>query len=195
MQAAAPAKLRAICAMLRPSPRKWFHHREEEPSHAGRYAAAGAAGVGTLLFGAGLMYLLDPVRGRTRRARILDKATSIVRRTGNTACNLGKDFRNRTKGYAHDARGMVMPAEPVSAETLLARVRSELGHVVSHADAIQVMTDNNGGVTLHGKVLASEADAMLCTVKGVAGVNEVVNLMSVKETEQQMSDSPTGSPA
>jgi osmotically-inducible protein OsmY len=61
-----------------------------------------------------------------------------------------------------------------------------MGHVCSHAGDIQVMTDNHGRVTLHGKILASEADRLLSTIKGIGGVNEVINLLSVKETEQQM---------
>ena len=57
------------------------------------------------------------------------------------------------------------------------------------------MTDNHGRVTLHGRVLASEADRLLVTVKGVTGVNEVINLLSVKETEQQMHEQDTGGAA
>jgi gas vesicle protein len=157
-------------------------HREES-SHAGAYAATG---LGTLALGVAAMYLLDPQRGRDRRARLMDQASSFVRRTGHTCRRIGRDLGNRAKGYAHEARGRFETEDSVSAERLLQRIRSELGHVVSHPGAIQEMTDNDGCVTLHGKVLASEADKMLSTVKGVGGVNEVINLMSVKETEQQM---------
>jgi hypothetical protein len=100
-------------------------------------------------------------------------------------------MRNRATGAAHTARGWVESEDAVSAEQLLQRIRADIGHVVSHASAIQVMTDNHGRVTLHGKVLASEADKLLATVKGVGGVNEVINLLSVKETEQQMHDADT----
>ena len=44
-------------------------------------------------------------------------------------------------------------------------------------------------------MLASEADKLLATVKGVTGVNEVINLLSVKETEQQMHEQDTGTAA
>lgn len=165
------------------APANWFHHEEE--SHAGAYAATG---LGTLLLGAGLMYVLDPQRGAARRKLALDKATSIVNRTGRTFRQVGRDVRNRATGYTHQARGMVETEDAVSAEQLLQRVRSEMGHVVSHAGAIQVMTDNHGRVTLHGRVLASEADKLATTVKGVAGVTEVINLLSVKNTEQEMHD-------
>jgi len=169
-------------------PAGWFH--EEERSHVGAYVGAG---LGTLVLGAAAMYFLDPTRGRTRRTRAMDQATSICRRTGRSAWQLGKDLRNRTSGYAHEARGYFETEDAVSAERLLHRIRSEMGHVVSHAGAIQVMTDNHGRVTLHGKVLASEADRLISTVKGVGGVNEVINLLSVKETEQQMNEQDTTS--
>jgi gas vesicle protein len=167
-----------------PSPRDWFRPKEE--SHLGTYAATG---VGTLVLGAGLMYLLDPQRGKTRRARIVDQAASIVRQTGRTASRLGREIGNRATGRAHEAKAWATSAmtdDAVSAERLLQRVRSEMGHAVSHAGVIQVMTDNHGRVTLHGKVLRSESEKLLATINGVTGVTEVINLLSVKDTEQQM---------
>jgi osmotically-inducible protein OsmY/gas vesicle protein len=171
-------------------PAHWF--TREEPSHARGYAATGA---GTLVLGAGLMYLLDPQRGRARRAQIIDQASSIIGRTAHTFRQIGRDLGNRARGYAHEARATFETEDAVSAEQLLQRIRSEIGHACSHASAIQVMTDNQGRVTLHGKVLASEADKVLSTIKRVSGVNEVVNLLSVKDTEQQMHAADTTSAA
>jgi osmotically-inducible protein OsmY len=169
------------------APSQWF--RREEESHAGAYAATG---LGTLVLGAGLMYMLDPQRGRGRRALAMDKARSIVNRTGRTFRQVGQDLRNRTRGYAHEARGMVGAEDAVSAERLLQRVRAEMGHVVSHAGMIQVMTDNHGRVTLHGKVLAPEVDPLVACVKGVGGVTEVINLLAVKNTDQEMHEQEAG---
>ena len=177
---------RARKAAASAAPAGWF---EEEQSHVGTYIGAG---LGTLVLGAAAMYFLDPQRGRSRRTRAMDQASSICRRTGHAAWQIGQDLRNRTSGYAHEARGYFEPEDAVSAEKLLHRIRAEMGHVVSHAGAIQVMTDNHGRVTLHGKVLASEADRLIATVKGVGGVNEVINLLSVKETEQQMHEADAG---
>jgi gas vesicle protein len=170
------------------APAHWFHR--EEPSHAGAYAGIG---VGTLALGAAAMYLFDPQRGRQRRNQLMEQATSVCRRTGRSAMQLGKDLRNRSRGYAHEAKNLASwRNEPIGAEQLLQRVRADMGHVVSHPAAIQVMTDNHGRVTLHGRVLASEADRLITTVKGVSGVNELINLLSVKETEQQMTEQDTG---
>jgi gas vesicle protein len=176
---------RARKAASNAAPAGWFH---EEESHVGRYVGAG---LGTLILGAAAMYFLDPTRGRTRRTRAVEQATSICRRTGQAAWQIGKDLRNRGMGYAHETRGYFEPEDAVSAEKLLHRIRAEMGHVVSHAGAIQVMTDNHGRVTLHGKVLASEADRLISTIKGVTGVTELINLLSVKETEQQMHEADT----
>ena len=177
------AGLQARKSAAAAAPANWFH--KEEESHAGAYAATG---ISTLLVGAGLMYLLDPQRGKQRRAQVVDKATSIVNRTGRSARQVGRDLRNRATGYAHEAQGYVMTEDAVSAEQLLQRVRSDMGHVVSHAGQIQVMTDNHGRVTLHGKVLAAEVDKLMSTVKAVGGVTEVINLLSVKETAAQMQE-------
>jgi gas vesicle protein len=168
---------------------------EGRGGHAGAYAATG---IGTLLVGAGLMYFLDPQRGRQRRASAISQAEQCIRGTGRIFNRAGRQFANRAKGYAHDAQDWFTTEDAVSAEQLLQRVRSEIGHVVSHSGAIQVMTDNQGRVTLHGKVLASEADKLVSTVKRVGGVTELINLLSVKETEQQMQESqtsPTGQAA
>jgi osmotically-inducible protein OsmY len=70
----------------------------------------------------------------------------------------------------------------VSAERLLQRVRSEMGHVVSHPSAIQVLADGNGVVTLSGSVLASEVDPLLSTVNRIPGVTQLINRLDVQDT-------------
>src|SRR5688572_12008389 len=87
---------RARKAAAHASPGNWFH--KEEESHAGTYAGIG---VGTLVLGAAAMFLLDPERGKARRARVMDQATSVCKQTGRRARQIGKDLRNRTAGAAH----------------------------------------------------------------------------------------------
>jgi gas vesicle protein len=111
------------------TPAHWFEP-EPEPSHAGAYAATG---IGAILLGAAAMYMLDPERGRARRNKIVEQATSVIRRTGRSASQFGKDIRNRTTGYAHEARSAFETEDAVSADKLLQTIRSEMGHVVSHA--------------------------------------------------------------
>ncbi len=154
---------------------------ESHRSHATGYAAAG---VGTLLVGAGLMYLLDPQRGRQRRALLSDKATRFVNETGTAFRRSGRYLAGRAQGVLHQGAGMMRGSQPVSAEQLLQRVRSQLGHAVSRPGEIQVMTDADGIVTLSGNVMASEMDVLLSTVNGVSGVNQVVNRCEVQSTPE-----------
>lgn len=168
-------------------PVNWFRH--EKASHPGRIAAAG---VGTMLLGAGLIYFMDPTHGRARRSRLMQRANRFMNRTGHTCHQIGRDLSSRAREYVHGVYSRFNAEDAVGAEWLLQRIRSELSHVVSHADSIQVMTDNQGRVTLNGKVLASEADGMLSAIKSITGVNEVINLLSEKENEQQMYESSAG---
>jgi gas vesicle protein len=64
--------------------------------------------VGALLLGAGAMFLLDPVSGRRRRARIQDKARHYVNETSETLASTGRHLSNRAKGMMHEAKKSVM---------------------------------------------------------------------------------------
>ena len=44
------------------------------------------------------------------------------------------------------------------------------------------MADGDGVVTLSGKVLASEVDALLSTVNKVPGVTQLINRVDVQDT-------------
>ena len=63
-----------------------------------------------LLFGIGvgaaLMYVLDPERGRRRRALARDKAVSIAAKTGDMVAKRSRDIANRAKGVAAEARSV-----------------------------------------------------------------------------------------
>lgn len=168
----------------------WLGREKEEEEHHTVAYALGA--VATMALGAGAMYFLDPDQGRRRRALAGDKVTKIVNETGRAFNNAGKmcqDMMNRTRGTAIELQRTVMPEGPVTAEQLLQRVRSQMGHVVSNAAAIQVMTDAEGHVELTGQVLASELDKLLSTVRGVPGVNRMTNRLEVKDRADQISAS------
>src|SRR5947209_8630919 len=63
--------------------------------------------------GAGLMYLFDPSRGRTRRARIRDKAVHVWNETGDTIEGKTRDIANRAQGILHDATSILTPGKAV----------------------------------------------------------------------------------
>jgi len=159
---------------------------EDEESHLFAHTVGTAAIVAA---GAGAMYFLDPERGRARRAWAGQKVNKILNDTGRAFHQAGQscsDLMNRSRGTAHELRQSVASGGPVSAEQLLQRVRSEMGHVVSRADQIQVMSDADGSVELTGRVLASELDTLLTTVRRVNGVRQITNRLVVLDREDQM---------
>jgi hypothetical protein len=80
------------------------HHKEPERSAVTLATEITAATVGLIGLGAGLMYVLDPAKGRARRAWMRDKAVSVTRQTGREARHYGRHLGNRMKGYAAKAR-------------------------------------------------------------------------------------------
>jgi hypothetical protein len=127
--------------------------------------------------GTGVMYLLDPDRGKRRRALLRDKCVSATRKTGEGIETTARDLSNRARGIGASIQSKFTSAEPDDA-VLIDRVRSKLGRVVSHPGAIEVAAEN-GNVTLSGPVLETEADSLLTCIKGIQGVNEVANNLEV----------------
>lgn len=136
--------------------------------------------IGGLGLGAGLMFILDPDRGRGRRAVIRDKAKSALRETEDALATATRDLGNRTGGLLVEA-GSRLTQSPVSDATLLARVRSKLGRATAHPRAIDVIVEG-GRVILRGPVLASEVASIVSVISKVSGVREVENLLEVHET-------------
>jgi uncharacterized membrane protein len=134
---------------------------------------------GAIGIGAGLMYFLDPDRGARRRAMVRDKVVHGLHKTEDAAETTGRDLRNRAQGLAAEVRGR-FDREDVDDDVLVARVRAELGRVVSHPSSIAV-TATAGRVTLSGPVLASEASSLLSRVRAVRGVHDVVDQLEVHE--------------
>jgi hypothetical protein len=136
-----------------------------------------------LLFGAGLgaatMFLLDPDRGKRRRALVSDKFALATRKTGECMQITARDLRNRTRGTIAAIQSRLSSEQPDDS-VLVDRVRSKLGRIVSHPAAIEV-TAQNGNVTLSGPVLASEVPHLLSCVKWVAGVQDITNNLEVHE--------------
>ena len=134
------------------------------------------AGLG---LGTGLMYLLDPDRGRRRRALLRDKCAWAARKTGDGFGVTARDLRNRTQGIVTELQSR-FSSEPVDDAKLVERVRSKLGRIVSHTSAIEVSAQN-GRVTLSGPILVEEIPELLACVNRVHGVNEVVNALEAHE--------------
>ncbi len=59
--------------------------------------------LGGLAAGSGLMYMLDPDRGRRRRALVRDKTVSAVKGSGDAISKTTRDLANRAKGAAYES--------------------------------------------------------------------------------------------
>lgn len=138
----------------------------------------GSAGLGAGL-GAGLMYLLDPEGGGRRRALARDKAIHVLKKGGEAARKTSRDLGNRTRGLVAEAGSKLRHVEP-DGEILRDRVRSKIGHVVSHPHALEVTTQN-GRVVLSGPVLAAEVNRLLSTVRKTKGVTDVESHLEIHE--------------
>ena len=140
-------------------------------------AAVVLTGVGT---GAALMYLLDPNKGGRRRALLRDRAVHAARISRDAIDATSRDVMQRTAGVVAQMRGSIA-ARPVDDSTLIARVRSILGRVVSHPHAVEVSAAD-GAVTLRGPILTAEVPALLRAVHNVRGVSSVVNELDEHES-------------
>ena len=134
--------------------------------------------------GAVLTYLIDPERGRRRRALVRDKAVRLWHEAGRSVAGVSRDLGNRLRGVtAETISGF--GREQVSDDVLVERVRSAMGHAVSHPSAIDV-TASDGRVTLKGPVLVWEVDRLLSRVGGVRGVREIEDLLEMHESAKDM---------
>ncbi|HYE71833.1 MAG TPA: hypothetical protein VEF04_00825 [Blastocatellia bacterium] len=75
--------------------RSKHHHWYEDYFNGKSWLLPVLGGIG---MGAGLMYILDPDRGRTRRALARDKMKSAVNRTGRAISSKTRDLTNRAQG-------------------------------------------------------------------------------------------------
>ena len=132
------------------------------------------AGLG---LGTGVMFLLDPDRGKRRRALLRDKVAHAARKANEGAETTAHDLSNRARGIVAQLRSR-MAGDEVSDDVLIDRVRSKIGRVVSHPSAIKVEA-KSGEVTLSGPVLEHEVNALLKCAKYVRGVNELSDALEV----------------
>ncbi|HZW13124.1 MAG TPA: SRPBCC family protein [Noviherbaspirillum sp.] len=133
--------------------------------------------------GAAAMYMADPDRGRRRRALATDKMRSLAVKTGGAIDVASRDLSNRAQGLrAQATRVLSRKQQDVdSDELMVARVRKEIGRVVSHPRAIKVSA-MHGRVSLYGPILASEKQELLDCVKSITGVSEIDDKLEIHES-------------
>lgn len=144
--------------------------------------------------GAGLFYLLDPQRGRRRRALARHRGAHAFNAGRATLRRAARDLVHRGHGLAAEAGARLRPgSEPVEDSTLENRVRSRMGRFVSHPHAIEVLADD-GEITLSGQVLRAEAPGLLAAVRSVRGVRKVDDQLRVHRSAEHISALQGGGP-
>ena len=134
--------------------------------------------LGCMGLGASVMYVLDPRLGRRRRALVRDKVQAYWRLMGKFISQTVRDARQRTYGLIAETQTQLRGADVPEDAILVARVRAQIGHVVSQVGAVNV-TAHQGRVTLGGSIAAHEVEKLLSAVASVAGVTAVVNRLEV----------------
>lgn len=136
--------------------------------------------------GAALMYFFDPNMGRRRRALLRDQMVKLRNTASDRAEVLVEQTTDRARGAVAETARHLVP-EDVSDETLVARVRSEMGRYVSHPRAVEVTADE-GVVTLTGNILAREVQPFVAKVKTMPGVRRVDNRLQVHQEAGNIPD-------
>jgi hypothetical protein len=129
--------------------------------------------------GAGLMYFVDPQRGRRRRALVRDKFAHALSISADAADTTARDLVHRMAGTIARLRG-ALRRRATDDVVLCERVRARLGRVVSHPHAIDVKA-TAGRVMLSGPIVQAEAKKLVRAVERVDGVREVVNALEEHE--------------
>jgi hypothetical protein len=155
---------------------------------------AGMGGVSTGLLilggiglGLGLMYLLDPAIWRRQRALVRDRARSYWHRTEDLLSKTARQTQSRARGVVSGARQRLIGADIPANTALEARVRTHIGNVISHPEAIGVVATQQGRVSLSGTIPANDVEKLLAAVKSVSGVTEVVNQLDVHQDATRIS--------
>jgi osmotically-inducible protein OsmY len=134
--------------------------------------------------GAALVYMLDPDRGRRRRAMARDRLTATVRRSGRRAGHL----RRRVGAGAYGVRQKVTHLTPQDESTpddvtLTRRVESEVFRDADVPKGNINIAAHDGLVILRGQVQhPRQIDDLAARVRKVHGVRDVENLLHLPDT-------------
>ena len=150
--------------------------------------------VGGAALGAAAMFMLDPDKGKRRRALARDKATSVVADTRDLFGVARRDAAHRFDGLRARARRLFTDNPVPDDLQLIERVRARMGRLVSHPHAIQVGA-YRGRVTLSGPVLEYEVRRLLDAVRSIWGVSEVENRLVVYDSPESISSLQGGTEA
>ncbi len=122
--------------------------------------------------GGGLVYFLDPRRGKRRRALVRDRAIRMAGDIEHTVAVGARDLTHRLRGIVSGSLARAA-ANEVPNEVLVERVRATLGHACSHPHAVHVRSVGGGLVELTGHILESDLDRVTKRVLRIPGVRAI----------------------
>lgn len=122
--------------------------------------------------------ILDPDRGRGRRALLRDKGFHFAKQTAGFARKTARDIQHRSRGTVATLQSRFAPAT-VSDDVLISRVRSALGRICSHPRLIEVGAQG-GCITLIGAADAAELVGIVTAVRRIPGVVAVSNKLTAR---------------
>lgn len=130
--------------------------------------------------GAGAVYFLDPELGRRRRALFRDRLGRLERQAQEDVDAAARDLSNRARGAVARLESRLERDGDAPDDLILARVKSCLGHTVSHPRSIAVEA-HDGRVVLSGPVLSDEEWDLVRSVRRVPGVKDVESYIEVHD--------------
>lgn len=123
--------------------------------------------------GAAVMYYLDPLVGRRRRALVRDKGVAAGHDIEQFARAKSRRAADRLHGVVAETKA-ALSATPVDDAQLRERIRSRLGRIVDAPGDIEVDV-RAGKVMLRGHASAGEIEEVLDRVSLMRGVASVEN--------------------
>jgi gas vesicle protein len=128
--------------------------------------------------GAASLYLLDPDRGKRRRAMLRDQGAAVVRRTGRGtgrgARMVGSLVGGKMAAFQHGGENDVMPNDAALAQ----KVESELFRDAAIPKGSINVNAEQGVVVLRGEVSdAEQREQLELAVRRIPGVWEVNNML------------------
>ena len=122
------------------------------------------------IVGAAAMYILDPQQGNRRRAQAREKAMHGGHLLLRAARRRAKHLVNRGYGQmAELVSGLRDRNSEIDDDTLVRRVRAQLGHAVAHPGSLEI-TAKDGCVRVFGPVLNREVPRMEERLRKTRGV-------------------------
>jgi hypothetical protein len=125
-----------------------------------------------MIIGAMIMYVFDERQGARRRAYARDKLIRAGHLLGRMMKKRSRDLMHRTAGSLAEIRSSIRDRRTdIPDDILVDRVRSQLGHVVSHPGLLEVIA-RDGWVCVKGPVLRTEVDKIQNRLAKIRGVRD-----------------------